>query len=105
MAAEADNPKTGLIAWVTAISLILILVVFIVLQGLFFLWDARHRSKMSEGSLASPLTQYRQEQELKLNTIQDAKKQTLADAIAGKVLATPPPPAAPTKTENQAPVK
>lgn len=105
MAAEADNPKTGLIAWVTAISLILILVVFIVLQGLFYMWEARHRNKTGEGALESPLSQYRKEQELKLNTIDDAKKQTLADAIAGKVLATPPPPAAPAKTDAPVPAK
>jgi len=105
MAAEADNPKTGLIAWVTAISLILILVVLIVLQGLFYMWDARHRNKTGEGALESPLTQYRKEQELKMQNIAQAEKQTLADAIAGKVLATPPPPAAPAKTETPAPAK
>ncbi|MBL8821563.1 MAG: hypothetical protein JNJ77_03175 [Planctomycetia bacterium] len=105
MAAEADNPKTGLIAWVTAISLILILVVFIVLQGLYFMWEARHRNKTGEGALETPLMQYRKEQELKMNSIEQAMQQTLADAKAGKVLATPPPPAAPAKTEPPAPAK
>lgn len=105
MAAEADNPKTGMIAWVTAIALILIFVCFVVLQGLFQMWDLRHEKRSGLGNLETPLAAYKREQELKVGDISSAKKTTLEDARAGKVLAAPPPPAAPAKTVPPAPAK
>jgi hypothetical protein len=95
MAAEADNPKTGTIAWITAISLILIFVSFVVLQGLFEIWEVRHDQRTGTGNLESPIQAYNKEQALKMGSIDAAKKTTLEDAKAGKVLAAPPPPAAP----------
>jgi hypothetical protein len=95
MAAEADNPQTGTIAWVTAIALILIFVVFVVLQGLFDIWEVRHDKRVGTGNLESPIAAYKKEQDLKLGSLDAAKKATLEDARAGKVLAAPPPPAAP----------
>ena len=96
MAAEADNPKTGIIAWVTTISLILIFVAFVSLQGLFQIWELRHDHRKGTGHIDSPLTAYKKEQELKLGSLDTAKKTTLEDAKAGKVLAAPPPPVAKT---------
>jgi len=101
MAAEADNPKTGTIAWVTALSLILIFVVFVVLQGLFQIWEQRHANRVGTGNLESPIAAYKKEQDLKLGSLDAAKKATLDDAKAGKVLAAPPPPAAPAKTPTK----
>ena len=100
MASEADSPKTGLIAWVTALSLIMIFVAFVSLQGLFNLWEVRHDKRTGTGNLETPLSSYKSEQVAKLTTIDDAKKATLTDAIAGKNLAAPAPPAAPAKTET-----
>ena len=105
MASEADNPKTGIIAWVTAISLILIFVAFVSLQGLFNLWELRHDKRSGTGNLDTPLSSYKMEQVARLAAIEDAKKATLEDAKAGKVLAAPPPPAAPAKTDTPAPTK
>ena len=105
MASEADNPKTGIIAWVTTISLILIFVAFVSLQGLFNLWELRHDKRSGTGNIETPLSSYKAEQVAKLTTIEDAKKATLEDAKAGKVLAAPPPPAAPAKTETTTPTK
>jgi len=99
MASEADNPKTGIIAWVTAISLILIFVAFVSLQGLFSLWELRHDKRSGLGNVETPISSYKKEQSDKLISLEEAKKATLADAIAGKVLAAPAPPAAPAKTE------
>ena len=89
MAAEADNPKTGMIAWVTAISLVLIFVVVVVLQGLFQMWELRHDARAGTGNLETPLTTYKKEQELKLGDLNAAKQTTLEGAKAGKVLALP----------------
>ncbi|HQR41873.1 MAG TPA: hypothetical protein PLX97_04295, partial [Gemmatales bacterium] len=80
MAAEADNPKTGIIAWVTTLSLILIFVVFVVLQGLFQIWEVRHDKRTGTGNLDSPLVAYKKEQELKLVSLEAAKKTTLEPA-------------------------
>lgn len=102
MAAEADNPKTGIIAWVTTLSLILIFVVFVVLQGLFQIWELRHDKRKGTGNLESPVAAYKREQDLKLGSLDAAKKTTLDDAKAGKVLAAPPPPVAPAKTPEPA---
>ena len=98
MASEPDSPKTGIIAWVTAISLILIFVAFVSLQGLFSLWKLRHDKRTGTGNVETPLSSYKKEQVARLNTLENAKKATLEDAKAGKVLAAPPPPAAPVKT-------
>lgn len=100
MASEADLPKTGMIAWVTTLSLILIFVAFVSLQGLFNLWEVRHDNRTGVGTVETPLTSYKSEQVAKLATLEDAKKATLADAIAGKNLAAPAPPVAPAKTET-----
>lgn len=105
MASEPDNPKTGMIAWVTAISLVLIFVAFVSLQGLFSLWELRHEKRTGMGRIETQLTEYRKEQWAKLENIDDAMKKTLSDAKAGKVLAAPPPPAAPAKTEPATPAK
>lgn len=102
MAAEPDSPKTGIIAWVTAISLVLIFVAFVALQGLFNLWEIRHDKRTGTGSVETQLELYKKEQVARLTSIDAAKKTTLDDAKAGKVLAAPPPPAAPAKTETPA---
>lgn len=102
MASEADMPKTGMIAWVTTLSLILIFVAFVSLQGLFNLWEVRHDKRTGIGTVETPLTSYKSEQVAKLTTIDKAKEETLKDAIAGKNLAAPAPPATPAKTETPA---
>jgi hypothetical protein len=105
MAAELDSPKTGLIAWITALSLILLFVAFVSLQGLFNLWELRHDQRAGLGTLETPLTAYKKEQFAKLDKLDAAKGSTLKDAADGKVLAAPPPPAPPAKTETPAPTK
>lgn len=95
MAAEPDSPKTGMIAWVTAISLVMIFVTFVALQGLFNMWEIRHDKRTGLGNIETPLTQYQKEQDSKLTGLDAAVDATLADAKAGKVLAAPPPPATP----------
>ena len=105
MAAEVDSPKTGLIAWITALSLILIFVAFVSLQGLFTLWELRHDKRTGTGNLETPLTSYKKEQVAKLDGLQAAITSTLKDATAGKILAASPPPAAPVKTGDPAPTK
>src|SRR5262245_5270083 len=102
MAAERDYPNTGMIAWVTAVSLILIFVSFVSLQGLFSLWEVRHDKRTGVGNIETPLSSYKKEQVAKLGGIDAAKKTTLEDAKAGKVLAAPPPPVTPGKTETPA---
>lgn len=102
MAAEPDMPKTGMIAWVTAVSLVMIFVAFVSLQGLFSLWEVRHDKRTGTGNLETPLTSYKKEQEAKLNGISSAMDTTLIDAKAGKVLAAPPPPAAPVPGKKDA---
>lgn len=94
-----------MIAWVTAISLVLVFVAFVSLQGLFSLWELRHDKRSGTGSIETPLTLYQKEQDSKLGSIDSAMEVTLADAKAGKNLAAPPPPAAPAKTETPAPGK
>ena len=105
MAAEVDSPKTGLIAWITALSLILLFVAFVSLQGLFTLWELRHDRRTGTGTIETPLTSYKKEQVANLDGLSGAITSTLKDAAAGKVLAAPPPPAAPVKTDTPAPTK
>jgi hypothetical protein len=106
MASEPDSPKAGLIAWVTALSLVLIFVAFVSLQGLFNMWELRHDKRKGIGNIETPLSEYKREQEVKLVSLKDATTKTLEDAKAGKVLAAPPPPAAaPGKTTTPAPSK
>jgi len=105
MAAEVDSPKTGLIAWITALSLILLFVAFVSLQGLFNLWELRHDQRSGLGTLETPLSSYKKEQIAKLDKLDAAKDSTLKDAAEGKVLAAPAPPVVPTKTGTPAPTK
>ncbi len=98
MAAEPDLPKTGTIAYVTILSLILILVSFLALQPLYFIWEARYENKLGEGRMPSDLAVYRAEQNEKLKDLPQSQAGVLASAKEGKDLSIKVP--VPAKTET-----
>src|SRR5436190_23986146 len=92
MATETNTPKTGTIAFVTAMSLILLTLSVAVLEGLFSIWQARAEEKASTSDLPTELDVYKKQQASRLTDIDAFKKTVIADAKAGKNLAAPPPP-------------
>jgi hypothetical protein len=97
MAAEPNRPKTGMILFVTALSLILLLVSVLVIEGLFYVWQTRAQEKAGEGNLPSQVDVYKKEQVARLTDIDQFKASVIQDARAGKNLAPPAPPDAPSK--------
>jgi len=96
MAAEPNRPKTGTIAFVTALSVILVLISVMVIEGLFYIWHGRAQEKAGSGDLTSQLAMYTREQQSRLTDIDSFKQKVLAEARTGKSLAAPIPPAVPT---------
>jgi hypothetical protein len=95
MAAEPNSPKTGMITFVTVLSLILLLISVLVLEGLFGVWQTRAQNRAGEGNLPSQVDVYKKEQVDRLSDIEKFKSSVIQDARAGKTLAPPAPPAAP----------
>src|SRR5215208_8269138 len=105
MAAEPNRPKTGMITFVTVLSLILLLISVLVIEGLFYVWQGRAQERVGEGNLPGQLDSYKKEQVARLTDIEKFKSSVIQDARAGKPIAPPVPPTAPSKekapTERQ----
>lgn len=99
MAAEPNRPKTGMIAFITALSVILIIISIAVLEGLFSIWQGRAQEKAAASDLPSQLEMYRKEQETRLTDIAAFKQKVIAEARTGKGMAAPAPPTAPAKAQ------